>query len=38
MLEYYNYIINKHSEQLYIIKKRDGGTNNSPFANVGLEM
>jgi hypothetical protein len=38
MLKIYNYTIDKHFEQLYIMKKKHGGTSNSPFANVGLEM
>jgi hypothetical protein len=33
-----NYTIDKCSKRLYIIKKRHGGTSNTPFANVGLEM
>jgi hypothetical protein len=38
MLKIYNYTIDKHFEQLYIMKKKHDGTSNSPFANVGLEM
>ncbi len=38
MLENYNYTRDKYFEQLYIMKKRHGGTSNFPFVNVGLEM